>query len=108
MKDFFGVQTQDMTLKTRGIHDIIIKNDDMKYFVYILECRDSSLYTGITSDLNRRMKEHLSGRGGRYTSTRKAVKIRYSEVRKNRSSALKREAEIKSWPRARKLALIMV
>jgi putative endonuclease len=78
----------------------------VKYHVYILECADKSLYTGITKDLHRRFKEHRAGRGGHFTASRKAVKIKYSEVRKDRSSALKRESEIKSWPRKKKLSLI--
>ena len=79
----------------------------VKYFIYILECGDKSLYTGITTDLRRRFREHCAGKGGRYTSSKKAVKIIYSEVRKNRSSALKREAEIKSWPRKKKMSLFL-
>ena len=79
----------------------------MRYFVYILECADGSLYTGITTDLHRRFREHRAGKGGHYTASKKAVKIRYSEARKGRSSALKREAEIKGWPRKKKLSLIL-
>jgi len=78
----------------------------MQYYVYILECADKSFYTGITSDLNRRLKEHLSGKGGHYTSTNQAKKLRYSETFPDRSSALKREAQVKSWSRTKKLALI--
>jgi len=76
------------------------------YYVYILECADHSLYTGITTDVARRFKEHKEQRGGYYTSAKKAVKILYTEECSNRSSALKREALIKSWPRQKKLDLI--
>jgi putative endonuclease len=76
------------------------------YFVYILECSDTSLYTGITTDLARRFVEHKSGKGAHYTRSRKAQKMVYSEEHPNRSSALKREAEIKSWPRQKKLKFI--
>ncbi len=76
------------------------------YFVYILQCGDKSLYTGITTDLKRRLEEHKAGTGGHYTRAKDAVKIVYSEEHQNRSSASKREAEIKSWPRAKKLSLI--
>jgi len=76
------------------------------YFLYILECSDGSLYTGITNDLERRFNEHKSGTASHYTSSRKAEKIVYTEEYPNRSSALKREAEIKSWTRAKKLNLI--
>jgi putative endonuclease len=75
------------------------------YFVYVLQCEDGSLYTGITTDLARRLKEHKSGLGGSYTRSHKAKKFLYSEKKRTRSSALKREAEIKSWPRKKKLQL---
>jgi len=76
------------------------------YFVYILECDDGSLYTGITNNLERRLEAHQSGKGGRYTRGRNVVKFVYTEEQPNRSSASKREAEIKSWRREDKLALI--
>jgi len=76
------------------------------YFVYILKCDDKSLYTGITTDIKRRFLEHKEGKGGHYTRARGVKKMIYSEKHLNRSSALKREAEIKSWPRAKKLDLI--
>ncbi len=76
------------------------------YFVYILKCHDKSLYTGITTDLERRLLEHQTGKASRYTSAKGALKIVYSEKQKDRSSASKREAEIKSWPRQKKLDLI--
>ena len=76
------------------------------YFVYIIECRDTSLYTGITTDLARRLDEHKHGIGSNYTRARGAVKIVYSEKHHTRSLALKREAEIKRLPRAKKLYLI--
>lgn len=75
------------------------------YFVYLIECKDGSLYTGITTDLERRLREHKSGIGGHYTKAKKAVQIVHSEKYPDRSSASKREAEIKSWRRERKLAL---
>ncbi len=76
------------------------------YLVYIIECEDKSLYTGITNDLERRFAEHKSGKGGHYTSAKEVVKILYTEQHSNRSSALKREFEIKSWRREKKLELI--
>jgi len=76
------------------------------YFVYILTCKDGSLYTGITTDVQRRFAEHKSGHGGSYTSAKGVVKVVYTERRRNRSSASRREAEIKSWPREKKLHLI--
>ena len=76
------------------------------YLVYILECGDRSLYTGITTDLGRRFAEHKAGEGGHYIAAKGVVKIVYSEKHADRSSASKREAEIKSWPRKKKLNLL--
>jgi putative endonuclease len=76
------------------------------YHVYLLECADGSIYTGITTDVLRRLKEHKEGKGAHYTKARKAMNIVYSEKAKDRSAAQKREAEIKGWKRDRKLALI--
>lgn len=78
----------------------------MSYFVYILECNNDSFYTGITSDIERRMKEHFSGKGCKYTSSFKAKKLRYTEQYDTRSQAAKREAQIKGWTRTKKIALI--
>lgn len=75
------------------------------YFVYLLECRDGSLYTGITTDVKRRFAEHQSGTGARYTASKGAKRVVFTERHRDRSSASKREAEIKRWPRAKKLAL---
>ncbi|MDP2648568.1 MAG: GIY-YIG nuclease family protein, partial [bacterium] len=74
--------------------------------VYILECADGTLYTGVTNDLERRFEQHKNGEGGNYTRSHIAKCIVYSEERPDRSSALKREADIKSWPRQKKLELI--
>ena len=76
------------------------------YFVYILECEDGTLYTGITTDVERRFNEHRNGKGGHYTKSRGAVKVLYTEKQSDRSSALKREAQIKSCERQKKLGLI--
>ncbi len=75
------------------------------YYVYILKCADGSLYTGITTDLKRRLAEHKSGKGGHYTRAHGALRMLYKERHKDRSSALRREAKIKRWSRAKKLAL---
>jgi len=76
------------------------------YHVYLLECEDGSLYTGITTDAVRRFEEHVRGDGGNYTRAKKAKRIVYTEKHPDRSSASKREAEIKRWSKERKLALI--
>jgi putative endonuclease len=78
----------------------------MKWIVYILECSDTSLYTGITNDLERRLEEHRTGRGAKYTKYRNPSRVRYTEYRRTKSAALTREAAIKSLARSEKLALI--
>ena len=79
----------------------------MPYFVYILKCSDDTLYTGITTDINRRLDEHnTSDKGAKYTKVRRPVKLVYSEKSENRSSACKREYEIKQLKREDKLRLI--
>ena len=64
------------------------------------------LYTGITADIPRRVKEHNLKKGGNYTRTRTPVKLVYQEPHLTRSSALKRETQIKKWPRDKKIELI--
>lgn len=76
------------------------------YFVYLLECSDKTIYTGITTDVDRRFAEHSSGEGANYTRAHGAKKILYTEKFKNRSEASKREAEIKKMTRDEKLRLI--
>jgi putative endonuclease len=76
------------------------------HFVYILRCADGSLYTGYALDPRARMRVHNAGRGARYTSGRRPVRLVYSEPFETLSEALKREYELKQWPRARKQALI--
>ena len=78
----------------------------MPWFVYILRCRDSSLYTGVATDVARRFAEHRAGTGARYTRSHKPVKVVFRQRTASRSKALKREAEIKKWPRKQKLELI--
>lgn len=75
-------------------------------FVYIVECKDGSLYTGWTTDVERRVKAHNAGRGAKYTQWHAPVKLVYVEEHLTRSAAMQREAEIKRWPRAKKLQLI--
>ena len=79
----------------------------MSYYVYILECSDKTLYTGIATDLQRRLDEHNnSDKGAKYTKIRRPLKLMYSEESENRSSASKREYEIKKLSRKKKLELI--
>ena len=76
------------------------------HFVYIVRCADGSFYTGYALDPRARMRIHNAGRGARYTSGRRPVRLVYSESFETLSEALKREYELKQWSRARKQALI--
>ena len=77
-----------------------------KWFVYVLQCVDGSLYTGITKDVKRRCQQHNAGTASRYTRSRCPVKLVYQEVQSSQSSALKREATIKVMNRREKLTMI--
>lgn len=77
------------------------------YYLYILECSDNSLYTGITTDLHRRLEEHNSSKlGAKYTSLRRPVQLVYQVEFENRSLASKEEYRIKNLKREDKLKLI--
>jgi putative endonuclease len=84
------------------------KNEPLcRYYIYILKCHDSTLYTGITTDLERRIKEHnFSDLGARYTRARRPVKLVYYKKMANRSLASKKEYRIKKLTRIKKLELI--
>lgn len=75
-------------------------------YVYILRCADNTLYTGSTKDLQRRVNTHNSGKGAKYTRTRRPVALVYFEEWESWSAALRREAAIKKLSRGEKLALI--
>ena len=77
-------------------------------YVYILKCSDESLYTGWTTDLERRLKAHNSGKGAKYTRARIPVEIVYFEEFEDKIEAMKREYEIKKLTREQKLQLIKV
>lgn len=76
------------------------------HHVYVLECADGSLYTGYTTDVERRVAEHDAGEGARYTRGRAPVRLVHVETYPTRSAAMRREAEIKAMPRPRKVALV--
>ncbi|PIU41187.1 MAG: endonuclease [Candidatus Omnitrophica bacterium CG07_land_8_20_14_0_80_42_15] len=76
------------------------------WYVYIIKCADTTLYTGVTKDVSRRIKEHNSKKGGSYTRTRTPIRLLYQEPQPHYSSALKREAQIKRWTKSKKVALI--
>lgn len=75
-------------------------------FVYMLRCADGSLYTGWTFDVEARVAQHNKGRGSKYVMMRLPAELVYSEERRNRSSAMRREISIKRLSRAQKLELI--
>ena len=76
------------------------------FWVYILQCNDGSLYTGIAADVEKRFAMHRAGKGARYTASHPPERILYRQRCTTRSGATKRETQIKSWPRKKKLALI--
>ena len=76
-------------------------------FVYIVRCADGTLYTGWTTDLDRRIAQHNAGRGARYTRQHRPVTLVYSEEQPDRGSAMRRELAIKRYDRSRKERLIV-
>ena len=89
------------------LYATIMKQDDtpLPWTVYILECADSTLYTGLTNDLPNRLAKHADGTGAKYTRGRGPYKVIYTERCETKNCALKREAEIKSMNRKGKLTL---
>lgn len=87
-----------------GEKPVGLKGDD--WFVYIVECADGTFYTGITTDLERRVDEHNAGTGARYTRSRGPVALCYTELQPDRSSASSREYRIKALSRRAKQTLI--
>lgn len=78
---------------------------EKQWVVYILECGDGSLYTGITDNFQRRFQAHQAGRGAKYTRGRGPLTLRYLEACEDHSAALRREYRIKELPRAEKQKL---
>jgi len=85
----------------------MVKNDK-PWYVYILKCADDTLYTGITTDVNRRLNEHNKGTGAKYTKTRLPVVLVAVSETSNRSEASKEEYRIKQLTRKEKLQLINI
>jgi len=84
-----------------------LSNTESLWYVYVLKCSDETLYTGITTDLQRRIEEHNSSpKGAKYTRIRRPVEMIYFEQCKDKSGATIRELEIKKLSRAKKLELI--
>ena len=76
------------------------------WYLYILRCKDDTLYTGITTDVEKRLEQHRSGKGAKYTRGRAPLELVYQESCGDHSAALKREREVKALPREEKLILI--
>lgn len=79
---------------------------ESKWYLYILRCRDDSLYTGITTDVAKRLEVHCSGKGAKYTRGRQPLALVYQERCESHSHALRREIEVKKLTREQKLQLI--
>ncbi len=77
-----------------------------RWFIYMVRCRDGTLYTGITTDMQRRLREHNAGRGAKYTRGRRPVRLVMHFEAVNQSSARRCEVVIKKMPRRVKLALV--
>jgi len=77
-----------------------------EWFFYVVRCADDSLYSGITVDIEDRLREHNNGTGARYTAIRRPVTLVYCEKHSNVSEARKREEQIKGWSKTRKERLI--
>ena len=77
----------------------------MNWQVYMILCSDNSLYTGITTDIDRRFRQHASGTGAKYFRGRQSLQVVYLENGHSRSSAASREAQIKTMSRAEKMKL---
>ena len=80
--------------------------NETPWFIYILECCDGSYYTGITNNIEERVNEHNSGKGAKYTSVRRPVKLIYKEEYEDKFRARNREVELKGWSRVKKEKLI--
>ncbi|MDF2949369.1 MAG: endo/excinuclease domain protein [Sedimentibacter sp.] len=81
------------------------KGENMHY-IYIVECCDETLYTGYTTDLEKRVKTHNEKKGAKYTRGRTPVVLKYYEEFDNKGDAMKREIQIKEMPKEKKLRLI--
>lgn len=98
-----------MNKKEQSIIDELAKDcfpPCVNHYVYIVECRDGSLYTGYTNSLSHRISIHNEGKGAKYTRSRLPVKLKYYEVFNTKQEAMRREYEIKQLSRSKKLNLI--
>lgn len=79
-----------------------MESTEKPWHVYLVRCSDGSIYTGITDNVEARLKKHNSGRGARYTAQRRPVILLHSETLESQGSAMKREAQIKRWSKRQK------
>ena len=79
---------------------------EKKNYTYMLKCHDGTIYTGWTTQLDRRISEHNSGRGAKYTRSRRPVELIYYEELESKEKAMKREAEIKKMTKKQKIAMV--
>ena len=79
---------------------------EQTWYLYILRCKDGTLYTGITTDVEKRLEAHRSGKGAKYTRGRTPLELVYRETCGSHSEALKRELEVKKLSREEKLSLL--
>ncbi len=92
------MEQADLAVMDKGIYS-------KPWFVYIAECGDRTLYTGVARDVERRIEEHNTTGRCRYTRCRKPLRLMYKEICSDYSAALKREAEVKRFTRKKKLEL---
>lgn len=82
------------------------RNDNLSWYTYILLCKDGTLYTGITNNLEKRFDDHQNGKGAKYTKSRGVDRIIYTKLHPNRSAASIHEAAIKKLSRKEKVKLV--
>jgi len=90
----------------KAIHAQLIMNASMNWSVYIILCTDNTFYTGITIDVSKRFDQHAAGRGAKYFRSRQPKQLVYIEPGHNRSSATKREIDLKKMRREEKSRII--
>ena len=100
------MQEKENILKRKKKSRIKIGGQTKPWFLYILECNDGSFYTGITNDIERRFRMHMTGRASHYTRTRRPVELAYQEPCATRTQAMVRECAVKALSRRKKEELI--
>ena len=101
-----GMQEKERALTPKRKKRLKKRAKEKPWALYILGCGDGSFYTGVTNDIERRLKMHTSGRASRYTRTRRPVELLYQEPCRTRTQALVRELKVKALSRSKKEALI--